>query len=56
MRTPIFAAHTAIGGILMFNAGFAQGEAVGSYRGDPLYHTSSIPLNMRLYWVASVLN
>ena len=24
----------------MFNAGFAHSEAVGSYRGDPLYHAS----------------
>jgi trans-aconitate methyltransferase len=37
---PIFALHTAPGGILMFNAGSARGEAIGSYRGDPLYHAS----------------
>src|SRR5215470_12419348 len=36
----IFAAHAVSGGILMFNAGLARGEAVGSYRGDPLYHAS----------------
>jgi cyclopropane fatty-acyl-phospholipid synthase-like methyltransferase len=36
----IFAAHSAAGGVLMFNAGFSQGEAVGSYRGDPVYHAS----------------
>lgn len=36
----IFAAHSTADGILMFNAGFSQGEAVGSYRGDPLYHAS----------------
>ena len=35
----IFAAHAATGAILMFNAG-AAGEAIGSYRGDPLYHAS----------------
>src|SRR5262249_11118687 len=35
-----FAAHAAMGTILMFNAGFSHGEAVGSYRGDPLYHAS----------------
>ena len=40
----IFAAHSAAGSILMFNAGFSQGEAVGSYRGDPLYHASLDPL------------
>jgi len=39
----IFAAHAAPGGILMFNAGFGHGEAVGSYRGDPLYHASLDP-------------
>ena len=37
---PIFAMHAASGGILMFNAGFGLGEAIGSYRGDPLYHAS----------------
>jgi SAM-dependent methyltransferase len=36
----IFAAHAARGAILMFNAGFAHGEAIGAYRGDPLYHAS----------------
>jgi SAM-dependent methyltransferase len=37
---PIFGAHAASGGILMFNAGLGHGEGVGSYRGDPLYHAS----------------
>ena len=36
----IFAAHATSRGILMFNAGLGHGEAVGSYRGDPLYHAS----------------
>ena len=40
---PIFAAHAAPGSILMFNACFSRGEAVGSYRGDPLYHASLDP-------------
>ncbi len=40
---PIFAAHAAAGGILLFNAGFSHGEALGSYRGDPLYHASLDP-------------
>jgi len=35
-----FAAHAAPAAILMFNAGLAHGEAIGSYRGDPLYHAS----------------
>jgi len=36
----LFAAHAVSGGVLMFNAGLAHGEAIGSYRGDPLYHAS----------------
>jgi trans-aconitate methyltransferase len=36
----VFAAHAAAGTVLMFNTGPAHGEAVGSYRGDPLYHAS----------------
>jgi trans-aconitate methyltransferase len=36
----IFAVHAAPAAVLMFNAGFGHGEAVGSYRGDPLYHAS----------------
>jgi SAM-dependent methyltransferase len=35
-----FAAHATTGTLLMFNAGPAHGEAIGSYRGDPLYHAS----------------
>jgi SAM-dependent methyltransferase len=40
---PIFGAHAVRGGILMFNAGPRHGEAIGSYRGDPLYHASLDP-------------
>jgi SAM-dependent methyltransferase len=40
MMFRVFAAHAAPQAILMFNAGFSHGEAVGSYRGDPLYHAS----------------
>ena len=36
----VFAAHTAKGTVFMFNTGPACGEAIGSYRGDPLYHAS----------------
>jgi SAM-dependent methyltransferase len=39
----VFAAHAAPAAILMFNAGFSHGEAVGAYRGDPLYHASLDP-------------
>jgi 2-polyprenyl-3-methyl-5-hydroxy-6-metoxy-1,4-benzoquinol methylase len=40
MMFRVFAAHAAPAAILMFNAGPARGEAMGSYRGDPLYHAS----------------
>ncbi len=36
----VFAAYAAAGTVLMFNAGFAHGETIGQYRGDPLYHAS----------------
>jgi len=36
----LFALHAAPAAVLMFNAGFGHGEAIGSYRGDPLYHAS----------------
>jgi SAM-dependent methyltransferase len=39
----VFAAHASDGAVLMFNAGPAHGEAIGSYRGDPLYHASLAP-------------
>lgn len=39
----VFAAHSARGGLLMFNTGPRRGEAIGSYRGDPLYHASLGP-------------
>jgi SAM-dependent methyltransferase len=34
----VFREHTAPSTVLMFNAGPRHGEAIGSYRGDPLYH------------------
>lgn len=39
----IFAERSGPHAILMFNAGPAGGEAIGSYRGDPLYHASLAP-------------
>ena len=36
----VFARHAAPSAILMFNTGPAYGEAIGEYRGDPLYHAS----------------
>lgn len=39
----VFQEHAAPSAVLMFNAGPSQGEAVGTYRGDPLYHASLDP-------------
>ena len=39
----VFARHAASAAVLMFNSGPAQGEGVGAYRGDPLYHASLNP-------------
>lgn len=43
----IFAAHALPGAMLMFNTGPRHGEAIGSYRGDPLYHASLAPEEYR---------
>lgn len=36
----VFAQHAASFAVLMFNTGPANGEGIGEYRGDPLYHAS----------------
>jgi len=36
----VFARHAGPSAVLMFNTGPAHGEAIGEYRGDPLYHAS----------------
>jgi trans-aconitate methyltransferase len=36
----VFVEHAAASAILMFNTGPRHAEAVGCYRGDPLYHAS----------------
>jgi ubiquinone/menaquinone biosynthesis C-methylase UbiE len=43
----IFRAHAAPGAALMFTSGPAQGEAIGSYHGEPLYHASLDPQEYR---------
>jgi 2-polyprenyl-3-methyl-5-hydroxy-6-metoxy-1,4-benzoquinol methylase len=43
----VFAAHAASGAMLMFNTGDAHGEAIGEYRGDPLFHASLAPPEYR---------
>lgn len=40
---PRFAAHARPGAPLMFTSGPAESEAIGSYRGEPLYHASLDP-------------
>jgi SAM-dependent methyltransferase len=40
---PIFRAHAAPRAALMFTSGPAHGEAIGNYRGEPLYHASLDP-------------
>lgn len=37
---PIFRAHAAPSAALMFTSGPREGEAIGHYRGEPLYHAS----------------
>ena len=39
----VFAEHLSGRAMLMFNAGPAHGEAIGTFRGDPLYHASLAP-------------
>jgi hypothetical protein len=36
----VFARQAAPSAVLMFNSGPEHGEAIGEYRGDPLYHAS----------------
>jgi SAM-dependent methyltransferase len=36
----VFAAHAGERAVLMFNSGPMHGEALGEYRGEPLYHAS----------------
>jgi len=35
-----FAAHLSPGGVLMFTSGTTEGEAIGEWQGEPLYHGS----------------
>jgi SAM-dependent methyltransferase len=40
---PIFREHAAPNAALMFTSGPREGEAMGTYRGEPLYHASLDP-------------
>jgi hypothetical protein len=37
---PIFRKHAASQAALMFTSGISHGEAIGTYKGEPLYHGS----------------
>jgi hypothetical protein len=37
---PIFGTHAASRAALMFTSGRSQGESIGTYKGEPLYHAS----------------
>lgn len=43
----VFAAHAAPGARLMFTSGPSEGESMGSYHGEPLYHASLDPAEYR---------
>jgi SAM-dependent methyltransferase len=44
---PRFAEHARPGAPLMFTSGTSEGELIGSYRGEPLYHASLDPGDYR---------
>jgi SAM-dependent methyltransferase len=44
---PIFKRHALPRAALMFTSGTSHGEAIGSYRGEPLYHASLAPEEYR---------
>jgi predicted TPR repeat methyltransferase len=50
---PVFAAHAAEGAALLFTSGPANGEAIGSFEGEPLYHASLAPEDYRALLAAS---
>lgn len=43
----IFAAHAKSKAILMFTSGTSDGEAIGMFQGEPLYHSSLAPTEYR---------
>jgi SAM-dependent methyltransferase len=44
---PVLATHAAPGAALLFTSGPADGVAIGSYHGEPLYHASLAPQEYR---------
>ena len=47
---PVFRAHAKSGAPLLFTSGPQHGEALGSFRGEPLYHASLAPEEYRTFW------
>jgi cyclopropane fatty-acyl-phospholipid synthase-like methyltransferase len=43
----VFNQHAATGAVLLFTSGTHHGEAIGSYRGEQLYHASLAPAEYR---------
>jgi SAM-dependent methyltransferase len=50
---PIFRAHAKPGAALLFTSGPRHGEAIGSLRGEPLYHASLAPDEYRALLAAN---
>lgn len=50
---PIFRGHAAAGAALMFTSGPRDGEAIGTYEGEPLYHASLAPEEYRALLAAN---
>ena len=50
---PIFRDHAAAGAPLMFTSGPRHGQALGSFRGEPLYHASLAPEEYRTLLAAN---
>lgn len=50
---PVFRAHAKTGAPLLFTSGPLHGEAVGSFRGEPLYHASLSPDEYRALFAAN---
>lgn len=45
---PIFGAHARDNAVLMFTSGPGNGEAIGEFQGEPLYHASLAPEEYRV--------
>ncbi|MGC6387263.1 class I SAM-dependent DNA methyltransferase [Ewingella sp. S1.OA.A_B6] len=44
---PLFGAHASDKAVLMFTSGSGNGEAIGEFQGEPLYHASLAPEEYR---------